>query len=59
MDWKKFWPTMLPVLATLSTVFSDQLGVYLATHPTASMFAVTVVTALANATKSPMPPKPE
>ena len=48
MDFKKLWPTLIPVLALLVNSFSGQIEAFLANHSTVSLLAVTVVTALAN-----------
>ena len=56
MNWKKFIPTLLPVVGLLLSAFSDQITTFLAANPTLSLVLITVNTAIANALT---PRKPE
>jgi hypothetical protein len=49
MDWTKFWPTLIPLVATLLGAFTEQIQTLLAAHPQWSLAIVTLVTAVANA----------
>jgi hypothetical protein len=49
MDWKKFWPTLIPIVALLVDAFSGTIQTLLAAHPSASLIIVTLLTAVANA----------
>lgn len=49
--WSKFWPTLIPAVLFAVDALMGVAGPWLASHPTASLFVVTVVTAVANAVK--------
>lgn len=53
---KKLWPTLIPVLGVLIEQFSGVIGPFLAAHPSISLLVITIVTAVANITKSPTQP---
>ena len=48
MDYKKLWPTLIPLLTIVADMFSGQISSLLAAHPTASLVVVGFVTLLAN-----------
>lgn len=53
MDWKKFWPTLIPIAGTLLTLLFTEFGpviaAFLAAHPTWGGVVITAIVALANA----------
>ena len=53
MDLRKLWPTLIPVVAVLITSFSDVITGWLSSNPTVALLVTTLVTAIANITKSP------
>lgn len=48
IDWKKLWPTLIPILGIVVDQFGGQITAFLAAHPTVGLVVVTLVTALAN-----------
>ena len=53
MDFTKFWPMLIPVVAVVVDAFSGQITSFLTAHPSISLLVATLVTAIANLTKSP------
>lgn len=53
MDLTRFWPTLIPLLGVLIESSSGAVAPWLAAHPTVALLVVTLVTALANLTRSP------
>lgn len=53
MDYKRFWPMLIPLVTMLIEAFSGQISDFLATHPNISLLVATVTTAIANLVRSP------
>lgn len=48
MDFKKLWPTLLPIIPLVLSVFTDQIGAFIVAHPSVALLLATLNAALAN-----------
>jgi hypothetical protein len=53
MDKSKLWPTVITVVPLVTSLFTPAIGDWVSQHPSESMTAYTVLTAIANLIRSP------